>query len=77
MSHGEKKESTNRFLTGSRVSQQRVGSFCGNLFQNLAEVFGNISAQKPSKNGQIYNKEKQTTFNVTGHPSALLPATRQ
>lgn len=74
----KKKESTNRFLTGSRVSQQKVGSFFGNLFQNLAEEFGNISAQKPSKrNGQIYNKEKQTTFNVTGHPSALLPATRQ
>lgn len=34
------------FFTGSRVSQQRVGSFCDNLFQNLAGVFGNTPAWK-------------------------------
>lgn len=55
----EKKESTNRFLTGSRVSQQRVGSFCGNLFQNLVEVFGNISAQKPSKMDKFTTKRNR------------------
>lgn len=53
----KKKESTNRFPTGSRVSQQRVGSFCGNLFQNLAEVFGNISAQKSSKIDKFRNRQ--------------------
>lgn len=40
-------ENKNRFFfTGSRVSRQRVGSFCGNLFQNQAEVFDSTTARK-------------------------------
>lgn len=47
--------SINGFLTGSRVFQQRAGSFYGNLFQNPAEVFGNISACG-TQNRFFYNK---------------------
>lgn len=35
-----------RFLTGSRVSQQKAASFCGNLCQNRAEEFRNNSANE-------------------------------
>lgn len=46
MSHLKKRRTKIVFFTESRVSRQRVGSFCDNLFQSLAEEFGNTPAWK-------------------------------
>lgn len=56
-----------RFLTESRVSQQKAGSFCGNLYQNLAEEFRNISANEETINQKrLRNNLRKSFLRVSG-----------
>lgn len=79
MSHGEKKRAQIDLLQEVEFPSRGSVPFAV-IYSRIQPKCLAISLHKKiffKKNGQIYNKEKETTFNVTGHPSALLPATRQ